>query len=577
MFKGQYKLSFFLITTMLVLLFGQQANAQSSIDHNWYFNINGGASTFFGDVQNKDFSFSNLSDQTDFGFGGRLGKYISPVFAIHLQGLYSNLKGQKQSHDLKFTSNLTEAQLGVTVNFSNLFGGAKSRTVSIYGFTGFGGIFFTSDARQLSTGLPVDESENVISAPDNESQSALIIPVGLGIDFKLAPKLYFNLETGLRLINSDKPDGIVSGSRKDTYYYSSLGLSFDFGKKKVKPTKESSSIIEEVPGPVDDSSVDLIYHLPDHILSNDDFIMKYEIHKGDLDGKAELTQILPIGFEILDTVIGNTRMEFQNYTLNLYWDQLPKDSVFIVSYKVHIKEVYGTLPISSVLYLKKTGKQYRFKTDIFIIKNSPKPAEIVKVETSPKEKPKVVAEKVVFRVQIRAAYKSEIPLQLLANKYHLRDNIKEDYVGNWYRYSVGSFATYEEAKEYRNQIRSINGIRDAFVVAYKNGERVDKYSEMKELGRGTQIEENTVFDETGRFYRVQVLALKYNKISPEALQDVLSINEEITEEAYRQWRKYTVGKFTSLKDAKILKQKMVNKGITDAFVVIYNNGHRITW
>ncbi len=577
MFKGQYKLSFFLIITMLVLLFGRQANAQSSIDHNWYFNINAGVSSFFGDVQNKDFSFSDLSDQTDFGFGGRLGKYISPVFAIHLQGTYSNLKGQKQSHDLKFTSSMTETHLGVTVNFSNLFGGAKSRAVSVYGFTGFGGISFTSDARRISTGFPVDESENDITTSINTSETALIIPVGLGVDFKLAPQWYINLETGLRLTNTDKLDGIVSGSHKDTYYYSSLGLSFDFGKKNVTKAEESSSIVEEVPRPVDDSSVDLIYHLPDQLLSNDDFIMKYEIHKGDLDGKAELTQILPIGFEILDTVIGNTRMEFQNYTLNLYWDQLPEDSVFTVSYKVHIKEVYGTLPLSSVLYLEKTGKQYRFKTDIFIIKHSPKPAEIVKVETPPKEKPEVVEEEVVFRVQIRAAYKSEIPLQLLANKYHLRDNIKEDYVGNWYRYSVGSFATYEEAKGYRNQIRSINGIRDAFVVAYRNGERVNKYCEMKKLGRGTQIEENTVFDEAGRFYRVQVLALKYNKISPVALQGALNINEEITEEASRQWRKYTVGKFTSLEDAKILKQKMVNKGITDAFVVIYNNGRRITW
>jgi hypothetical protein len=575
MLKRKKIIYFLLLIPVLVLFSARMTNAQSSVDYNWYFNANGGATSFFGDVQNKDFSFSNLSNQTDFGFGGRLGKYISPVFAIHLQGIYTNLKGEKQSHDLKFTTDLSEAQLGVTVNFSNLFGGAKSRTVSIYGFTGFGGIFFTSDARQLSTGLPVDESENVIGTPDNESQTALIIPAGLGIDFKLAPKLYFNLETGLRLINSDKPDGIVSGSRKDTYYYSSLGLSFDFGKKKVKKRKETSPEVTEIPKPVDDSMVDLVYHLPERVKSNHDFILEYEINKGDIDGKAELTQVLPIGFEVLDTVIGNARVEFQNYTLNLYWDELPQEPVFTVKYKVHIKDVYGVLPLSTIMYLEKTGKQYRYKTNIYVanVKNIPV-ANTVK-DTLPKEKPEPVIEKVIFKVQIRAAYKSEIPLQLLANKYHLRDEIKEDYVGNWYRYSVGSFATYEEAKQYRNQIRSINGLRDAFVVAYRDGKRLDKLSELKQMTPDEQTE-NTEFKEKGRYYRIQILALKYNRISPETLKEVLNIDEDITEEKSHSWRKYTIGRFSSLEDAKILKQKMIDKGIADAFVVIYNNGRRIT-
>ena len=576
MFKRQNNRYFFSFIVILALFSVRVAYTQSSIDHKWYFNVNGGASSFFGDVQDKDFSFSNLSKQTDFGFGGRLGKYISPVFAIHLQGTYTNLKGEKQSHDLKFTSNLTEAQLGVTVNFSNLFGGAKARAVSIYGFTGFGGIFFTSDTRQKSTGLPVDESENVISAPDNQSQSALIIPVGLGFDFKLAPKWYINLESGIRLANSDKLDGIVSGSHKDTYYYSSLGLSFDFGKKKVKKTEEPPAVAE-VPKPVDDSQVDLVYHLPERVKSNDDFVLECEISKGDIDGKAELTQVLPIGFEVLDTVIGNARMEFRNYTLNLYWDELPKDSVFTVKYKVHIKDVYGTMPLNSVLYLEKTGKQYKFKTYVYVANVKVIPAVSKVADTLPEAKPAPAKEEVTYKVQIRAAYKSEIPLQQLANQYHLRDEIKEDYVGNWYRYSVGSFATYEEAKQYRNRIRDINGIRDAFVVAYRNGKRLDQLSELKEMTRGDQMKESTVFDEKGRYYRIQVLALKYNKISPEALKEALNINEKITEEESHSWRKYTVGKFTSLEEAKALKQKMISKGITDAFVVIYNNGRRITW
>jgi len=85
------------------------------------------------------------------------------------------------------------------------------------------------------------------------------------------------------------------------------------------------------------------------------------------DTLKDTLQLSPVRSKILSAIV------LHLLSVRLASVILPKDSVFIVSYKVHIKEVYGTLPISSVLYLKKTGKQYRFKTDIFIIKNSPKP------------------------------------------------------------------------------------------------------------------------------------------------------------------------------------------------------------
>lgn len=80
-----------------------------------------------------------------------------------------------------------------------------------------------------------------------------------------------------------------------------------------------------------------------------------------------------------------------------------------------------------------------------------------------------------YRVQIRAKYGNSISLQLLSNQYNLPvGDIKENRHNGYYIYTVGSFATYDEARDYRNRLRTYNGIGDAFVVAFRNGQRLDK-------------------------------------------------------------------------------------------------------
>ncbi|MEZ5198699.1 MAG: SPOR domain-containing protein [Bacteroidales bacterium] len=320
----------------------------------------------------------------------------------------------------------------------------------------------------------------------------------------------------------------------------------------------------------------MIYDIPRDLESYQVFEMKCVIHKGNIDGRGELVQILPIGFNVKDTVIDDARMEFKNYTLNLYWDELPKDSVFEISYTVELDRIYGSLPLTSILYLEKTGKEYKFKTNVVIKRVEPVVAEepIVadETETGATETPAGVE----FRVQVRAAYKAQIPLQRLANKYALRDEIRENYIGNWYKYSVGSFTTFEEAKKYRAEIVGEHGVRDAFIVAFYNGERLNDLSELKQLALDA-YPFKTSYKESGTCYRVQILAMKQGRVSPEVLKEIYAIEEEVNEEVYPNWHKYTVGKCTSKEEAKKLREKLVEKGIIDAFVVIYQNGERITY
>jgi len=79
-----------------------------------------------------------------------------------------------------------------------------------------------------------------------------------------------------------------------------------------------------------------------------------------------------------------------------------------------------------------------------------------------------------YRVQISAKYGQELSIQNLSNKYDIpTETIKEDRYNNYYIYTIGSYSTYNQAREKRNQIRN-HGIGDAFVVAFKDGHRLSK-------------------------------------------------------------------------------------------------------
>ena len=571
-----------LSSILLIFILGlldMPVKGQSSMSHKWYFNVNGGMSQLFGDIQDESNHISKMKGESDIGFGGRLGYYASPIFGIHAQFLKSNFHGAKSKSDLEFESDLAEYQLGTTINLSNLIFGKKvDRTVSIYATTGFGMIFFRSQLMRQSTGNLIEYFGYNELGEKTSRESAIVIPMGAGLDFRLGENWYVNLESVLRLSNTDKLDAHESGPKKDAYFYTSLGVSYNFGKKKRKEiVVPPIEYVEETS--VDsllDTKVDLVYYIPKDVTSYDTFNLKFEIYKGALDGKAELTQVLPIGFNVLDTNIANTRVEFNNYMLSMSWDEMPEDSVFTISYRVALDRIYGNLPLTTILYIDRTGKEYKFKTNVWIERVRPQEEEVVE-EPVVEEEIVEAGPEVEFRVQVRAAYKAKIPLQRLANKYHLRDEIKEDYIGNWYKYSVGSFETMEEAKEYRAGIMKDHGVRDAFIVVFVNGVRLNSLSELKDApATGSTTTENTTYNEQGTIYRIQILALNKSRVTVDALGDIYDIEEPINEEIYESWNKYTVGKFTTVSEANQLKQKMIDKGIVDAFIVVYKNGARIS-
>jgi hypothetical protein len=164
----------------------------------------------------------------------------------------------------------------------------------------------------------------------------------------------------------------------------------------------------------------------------------------------------------------------------------------------------------------------------------------------------------------------------LARVLNLDMDVKEEFINNWYKYSIGSFKTYQEARVFRKDLVKRKLLKGAFIIAYFDDQRLNTLSELKEIAPETLPGGSTKYAENGVCYRVQILALKQKRVSPAVLQDMYQIEEEINEETYHNWRKYTVGKCRSKSKALQLRLELIEKGIDGAFIVAYKNGERAT-
>lgn len=101
-----------------------------------------------------------------------------------------------------------------------------------------------------------------------------------------------------------------------------------------------------------------------------------------------------------------------------------------------------------------------------------------------KTEPKAVADNtkpsssgIVFRVQLGATH-SEADKDSLQQKTAASQIFTENSNG-WFKFSAGSFASYSEARDYRNEMKT-KGIAGAFIIAIKNGTVMNLQDALKE-------------------------------------------------------------------------------------------------
>ena len=79
---------------------------------------------------------------------------------------------------------------------------------------------------------------------------------------------------------------------------------------------------------------------------------------------------------------------------------------------------------------------------------------------------------IAYKIQIAASHK-EVNQQYFEERHNIKEPVAIEFHETWYKYTIGSFPVYKEARDKRNQVWAENNkINDAFVTAYNSGERI---------------------------------------------------------------------------------------------------------
>jgi hypothetical protein len=232
------------------------------------------------------------------------------------------------------------------------------------------------------------------------------------------------------------------------------------------------------------------------------------------------------------------------------------------------------------------------------------PAQIKQGETLPQQDIQTI-KGLLYTVQV-GVYSKAVKAGQLFNITPLYYELNQK---GQYRYTSGIYNDVKEATKAKDVIVQI-GVADAFVSAYINGKRIPmEQAAAMELQQGKSVfaqvpginvqpkviplagnieSRKTITEQTNTIatpannvtanivYKVQLGAFR-NEVPVEIMNKYLLIADKgIANFKSGDLTIYTVGNYKDAVAAEAVKSEVVSKGITDAFVIAFNNGEKIT-
>jgi len=215
------------------------------------------------------------------------------------------------------------------------------------------------------------------------------------------------------------------------------------------------------------------------------------IHKKEGEHTARFTDNIPEGYTVTNINPCNAKFMFSNRQATFLWDPLPAEKIFKISYTLDATSSKFVNPaVEGMLVYGAEGE-----TQTSIASSSDWLVQREVKEKEPESVPDVIASNLVaqeteksasgnlmtaipppqkeifFKIQIAATRKSPVRNDhYFENKYHLGQHVDITDHDGWRKYMLGNFDSFTSANAFSLQIRE--KIPDAFVVAYRNAERI---------------------------------------------------------------------------------------------------------
>jgi len=556
-------------------------------DHKWTITLNG-ASTLMWNELTEEYGepLSKYFREGQHGWAGglMLTRKFGRAFNVNLQYMGGFFQGHKDTWsdgtaaDVGFKSNFHDINLNLEFDILNFFNKKDRRFFAPFIMGGVGYGFSNSKASVYSTGTEIASAKT----------SYLEIPWGFGLRSDITDNISLRFEYSIHSVMNDLADGYkaISSTENDIFTFATIGVSYKI-RQKVKKKKMELEIEEQSMG--DDSAIAAIEvakpvfkltitsNTPTSMYPNDTTDIVININKGDIDGEAKIQQSLPDGFIVIAKENDGAEFNFENQILTYNWNELPSKNNISIHYQL-ISNAVEEKPqnITGVLFYNQddSDKIKQFNKTINIVQASP--AVVTETELKDSETAVAVAVKpkgnVIYRVQVYAVYGGTTSSRLLEKRLKLKYEVKQSYDGKYAKYTSGEFSTYEEAYEYKQQLRN-STVRGAFVVGYYDGERKKDIKEVIALEKGTTVAAvvNPVA-KAGIEYRIQILATKRD-LSINDVRRITGTTKSFNKVQHNSLYKYEIGHYKLYSEAKaVLKE--VRKNVSDAYIVKYTDGVR---
>lgn len=270
------------------------------------------------------------------------------------------------------------------------------------------------------------------------------------------------------------------------------------------------------------SNVRCIRQTPAPTGEANDLMVKLLVNKANTEKFAKIEEDIPNGFNAEAIDAKDAIFTFKDQKVKFLWMNLPPDPRFVVSYRLIPLDGSGDIKINilgkfSYIINDATRVIDIIQKDIDLSNLDPKNLDGILASTMAtsgfsgdqtisssytqtgtdggieipiryqeiKDKPKKVVKSepsmlpymlepekgVYYRVQVAAGHKP-INIKKYFLHYNISHEVRTEKHEGWYKYSIGSFDEYKEARDFRMMLWNTTKANDAFVAAYNNGKRI---------------------------------------------------------------------------------------------------------